>query len=218
MSAYIIGFAVLVFALLAARWFTTRKGLGVTVAALVVCTVLGAMEARLALREHAWSSAVSEMLGFDAAVHCQRMLAYAVDTSPVLGFVRYDVETGIPHHEAYLRRDTCDSLAEFDPAAPTVDQVQALHILTHETMHMSGEKNEAKAECMAVQRDYDMARALGATPEQASELVDLYWPDIHVTLPTQYQSPYCGPGAVWDENLDTSPWNLSPQMQVTVAD
>lgn len=210
MSWLVIGAALVVFVLLAARWVVTRKGLAITVAALLVCVSLGGLEGRLALREHRWSVAASELLGQDVDVHCQRMLAYAIDVSPILGYVPYDPETGGPAREAYLRRDTCDALAAYDPAAPTREQVQALHVLTHEAMHMGGQRDEARAECEAVQRDVSMAMLLGATRDQASALSDAYWPEIHRTLPPNYQSANCGPGAEWDEGLDTAPWAGEP--------
>lgn len=208
MSWFVITAALVVFAMLAARWAVTRKGLAVTVTALLVCASLATLEGRLALREHRWSAAASELVGFEVHVHCQRMLAYAVDTSLILGYVPYDPETGGPARDTWLRRDTCDALARWNPGEYDDTQIQALHVLTHESMHMAGEADEAKAECMAVQRDAAMAQLLGADPEQALTIAGRYWTHIHRTLPSNYQSSDCGPGAPWDEGLADAPWPL----------
>ena len=46
----------------------------------------------------------------------------------------------------------------------------AVHTLTHESIHMSGVTSESATECLAVQRDAEMARLLGAPRTAASEL------------------------------------------------
>lgn len=217
MTWLLIGTALLVFCLLAARWCVTRKGVALTTTALLVCVALIGLEGRLAWREHRWSEASSELLGIDVNVHCQRMLAYAVDVSPILGYVPYDSETGGPARDAYLRRDTCDALADWEPGSYDDEQIQALHVLTHEAMHMGGQKDEAAAECEAMQRDTEMARLLGATPDQARTLAGRYWTHIHQTLPDNYQSPECGDGGALDENLPDAPWELGTATISVVA-
>ena len=64
------------------------------------------------------------------------------------------------------------------------DQVVAVHVLTHETMHMVGITNEAQTECAAVQRDAQMAVALGASPAEAQALVSVDYRDLQATYDT----------------------------------
>lgn len=197
------------FALLRVRG--NPKALPLALICVAVCIVVAGLEGRLALREHRWSNAASELLGTDVEVNCQRKLAYAFDISPILGFVPADPKTGAPMKETWLRRDTCDSLAGWDPENPTKDAIRSVHVLAHEAMHMAGERNEARAECFAIQRNSAMAVLLGATPDQARALSTRYREEIHQTLPSEYQSPECGPGKEWDENLVTSPWNFTQE-------
>jgi hypothetical protein len=89
---------------------------------------------------------------------------------------------------------------------PTRDQVVAVHVLTHEAMHLSGRLAEAVAECAAVQRDAQTARLLGARPADAAELAAAYWRNIYPLMPDSYRSADCRPGGAMDERLPDAPW------------
>src|SRR4029450_3526010 len=78
------------------------------------------------------------------------------------------------HTEAWalIKRDQCRHLAAYVRSGhgrPSRDQVVAVHVLTHEAMHLSGRLDEAVAECAAVQRDAHTARLLGAGPAEAGD-------------------------------------------------
>ena len=71
-----------------------------------------------------------------------------------------------------------------------------MHLLTHETMHMTGLTSEAETECLATQRDADMARALGASPADAHSLATAYWIGVYQHMPETYRSADCqGPAS-----------------------
>jgi hypothetical protein len=103
---------------------------------------------------------------------------------------------------AYLRHPDRASLQELD----------SLDLITHESMHIRGELNEARTECQAVQRDYRAARLLGV-PEATARKNAL---DIYNILYQQrgriggmqgeYYSNQCAPGKALDEHLDDSTW------------
>lgn len=213
MSYALVAACILVAVLAAVKSRTSRAVRPIAVLLIGACTVIGVLETRLLVREHQWSAAASTLLGEEVSVHCQRMLVYAFDISPVLGFVPLDPATGAPAKETWLRRDTCDALADWDPGSPSDSGVRAVHILTHEAMHMAGERDEARTECLAIQRNAAMAMVLGATKEQARGLSYRYWSALSSGLPHQYQSQECRPGGGWDENLETSPWTFGARSQ-----
>lgn len=89
-------------------------------------------------------------------------------------------------------------------------QLQAVHVLTHEAVHTGGEKSESRTECMAVQRDADTARLLGASDPAAKALAWVYWKTVYPSMPDDYRDAGCGPGGGLDESLPTSPWVAGP--------
>jgi hypothetical protein len=84
--------------------------------------------------------------------------------------------------------------------------VVAVHVLTHEAMHLSGQLNEAAAECAAVQRDARTARLLGAPDSAAAELAAAYWRNLYPLMPDGYRSAGCRQGGPLDEGLTDAPW------------
>jgi hypothetical protein len=75
--------------------------------------------------------------------------------------------------------------------------VVAVHVLTHEAMHLSGRLGE----CAAVQRDAHTARLLGAGPADAAAPAGAYWRNIYPLMPGGYRSGDRRPGWPLDEGL-----------------
>ena len=118
-----------------------------------------------------------------------------------------------PEKSSKLRFETCQGLRAFLSDVPSValddrEKVIAVHILTHEAMHMAGERNEAVAECKAIQRNVAMATHLGANAESAEALALMYAQRIYPLVSAAYRSEECRQGGQLDENLPGSPWNL----------
>lgn len=160
------------------------------------------------MEERRLASVASQLVGHKVAVACQTTTAALVDAGAELGFVPYD-ENGIPLPRTLIKRDPCKALRAYlggQRGNPTQDEVIAVHILTHEAMHMRGETSEAAAECQAVQRDRTTASLLGASPEQAQRLARTYWLTVYPNMPEGYFSNDCGPGRPMDESLTTAPW------------
>jgi hypothetical protein len=97
-----------------------------------------------------------------------------------------------------------------DKRRPSRDQVVAVHVLTHEAMHLSGRLGEAEAECAAVQRDAHTARLLGAEPAAAARLAAIYWGEVYPLMPDRYRSEQCQPGRSMDQRLADAPWLAPP--------
>jgi hypothetical protein len=172
-------------------------------------TGLGAVEARWTWREHTYTQAVRDLTGRDdITVRCQRTLGYLVDVSGHMGYVPYPPD-GSPPTVAYLRNDTCQALGSFvagTGAKANPDQVRAIHVLTHEAMHLLDERDEAVAECAAMQRDAVTARALGADDRTGRLIARAYYRSWYGTVTSEYRSPECRPGGLLDEGLPEPPW------------
>lgn len=204
-------------ALVGGRWATRRvDGLGrprafpVWSVTVLVILALGAAipGARRRTQERRLASVASRLVGHHVAVHCQTTASALVDVGAELGFVRYD-EDGVPEARTTIKREPCGQLRRYagsNKRRPSLDEVIAVHVLTHEAMHMRGETNEATAECEAMQRDAQTARMLGATERQAQGLARVYWRIVYPDMPDAYRTSDCAPGGRLDEALPDSPW------------
>ena len=211
----LIGFLVLA-AVVSVRWMLTRVdalgrvapfpkiSVSLCVAVAIGCAVPLMLHAWL---EHRLTEAASSVAGERVDVHCQTAGETWTDAGTELGFVRWG-PGGVPERRTVIKYDPCADLRSWmssDKRHPREDQVVAVHVLTHETMHMVGITDEAHAECAAMQRDAEMAEALGATPAQAHALARRYWVEVYPRMPDGYTGG-CGPGAQWDEHLADAPW------------
>ena len=204
-------------ALTAAHWASRRvDGLGRprsfpmwSIAFLVIVALAAAIPgARRRTQEHRLTSVATRLVGHHVQVHCQSTASALVDAGAELGFVKYD-QDGIPEPRTLLKREPCADLRDYvsgNKRHPSLNQIIAVHVLTHEAMHMRGETNEAVAECEAMQRDALTAAMLGATPRQAAGLARSYWRAVYPDMPDDYRTSDCVPGGRLDEGLDTAPW------------
>ena len=168
-----------------------------------VVLVTGVLTYRHDQLEQRLSHAASDLVGAQAKVHCQSVGGALVDASADLGSVNAGPDDR-PEHATLIRYEQCQYLKAYlshHGRNPTADQVVAVHVLTHESMHMRGEIGEAAAECQAVQRDARMARDLGASRADAARLAAVYWRIDYPRMPDGYQSSECRPGGQLDEQL-----------------
>jgi hypothetical protein len=184
----------------------------VSMAALVALAAAAAVPGVVrADQEPRLGRAASVLAGARVAVRCQSLGGAFLDGGPELGYVRWRPD-GSPEAWALLKRDQCRHLAAYlrsDRHRPTREQVIAVHVLTHEAMHLSGRLGEAEAECAAVQRDTRTARLLGSPAADAAALAAAYWHDLYPLMPEGYRSPECRAGGAMDERLPDAPW-LAP--------
>jgi len=160
------------------------------------------LEARL-------SKAASALVGVPVKVDCQTLTGSALDMGRELGFVKWG-PGGIPEHKTLIKHDQCNDLHAYlnsGKQRPSAGQILAVHILTHESMHMSGTTNEAIAECHAMQHDTTMAEDLGADPAAAHALSVTYWRTVYPNMPDNYTSSDCKPGGALDLHLADAPWS-----------
>jgi hypothetical protein len=182
-------------------WFGRTDALGrirsfplLTVIVLVVCGGAALTPWFLRVRlEGRLSAAASEVAGFEVDVHCQSLGEAFTDVGAEYGYVAFGPD-GIPEHRTLIKRDQCGALSDYirsDKGSPTRDEVVAVHVLTHETIHMTGVTSEAETECLAVQRDAEMAQALGASLDGARSLAVAYWTTVYPHMPEDYRSEEC---------------------------
>ncbi|MDP9101858.1 MAG: hypothetical protein M3N21_06915 [Actinomycetota bacterium] len=205
---------------LSVRWWGRRAdGMGrprpfptTSVVALVLLALVAAVPGvRRRSEEARLSFAASVLAGLPVRVHCQTFGQAFVDAGGELGYVKWQ-EDGAPERATLIKREQCGALRTYLGSAgaradPTFDEVVAVHVLTHESMHMRGEKAEAKAECEAVQRDAQTAQLLGATAPQGQALAVAYWRRAYPFLADDYRTGACAPGGPLDEALPSAPWS-----------
>lgn len=175
---------------------------------------LGLVVAIPVIRHHNEESRLGQvatkLAGAKATVHCQSGSAEWVDAGIELGYVKWG-PGGVPEHSTLIKHAQCGLLASYLRGGrdhPSLDEITAVHVLTHESMHMYGITNEAKAECAAVQRDYQTAILLGANDRQATFLSHAYWHGVYPYMPDDYRTADCAAGGALDEQLPNAPWSF----------
>jgi len=155
------------------------------------------------------SHSSSALLGMHVEVDCQTLTGSALDMGRELGYVKWG-PGGIPEHKTLIKHDQCNDLHAYLNSGkkhPSAGEIVAVHILTHESMHMAGTTNEAVAECHAMQHDTAMAEDLGAPSAAAHALAVAYWRTVYPNMPDGYTSSDCRPGGSLDLHLPDAPWS-----------
>jgi len=176
---------------------------------LVVLALVAAVPPYLRHREEdRLSSVATRLVGSPVKVHCQSLGQEMVDLGSELGYVKWGPD-GVPEHETLIKHGPCGQLKAYEKSSkltPSDDQVIAVHVLTHESMHMRGLSDEAQAECAAMQRDAATATLLGADTASAAALARRYWASMYPRMPEAYRSSDCVAGGALDEHLPDRPW------------
>jgi hypothetical protein len=172
----------------------------------------------LLVTERQWVSAEKEFSAVAKSyqpiaqgVHCQRLGETFTYAGSELGHVAYD-ENGMPDGPAFISYDTCNALAAYwrasaaEKSHPTREEIIAVHVLTHESMHLIGVKQESRAECDAMQRDTKTAQELGATPAQARLVAEAYAEQVYPDMPSDYRDDSCVKDGPWDKTPGDGTW------------
>lgn len=193
------------------RWLATPTGFppvlaGFTIAGMIVS---GGVEASHRWQEHQYSTIASTLAGREAHVHCQRLSAAMFNVFGPEGFVPYN-QAGQASAHIHLKWQVCHDLLgyRFGPKTNPADSKKvAVHILTHEAMHVSGDIVEASAECKAIQHNTTTAQALGASKADADMLARWYFTTYYPRLNPNYVSADCAAGGPMDLHVPTAPWS-----------
>lgn len=144
-------------------------------------------------------------------IHCQRFGESLTYAGADLGHVQFDAD-GFPTGPATLSYDTCRALAAYlgmssrERDAVSEDVMVSVHVLTHETAHLTGLVSEAEAECWAVQHDARTAVLLGATPAQGQALAERYWREVYPRMPSAYRAGTCVENGPLDRTKNDGVW------------
>jgi hypothetical protein len=82
----------------------------------------------------------------------------------------------------------------------------SVETLAHESVHVDGIANEAKAECYGMQRAARAAVWLGLTAEEGRSLARLYWRDWYSRDTALYRSTECRDGGGLDLHRRSHLW------------
>jgi hypothetical protein len=156
--------------------------LKLAIVVLAVCGVGFVLHERKSALETHLGQVATELGSRHVHVRCQSLAGNLVDIGPEAGTVHFD-ESGIPSDTTNLKRPICAALARFphdvksaaydcvyanaDCPQKIWDDVQAVHVLAHETWHLHGIKDEAQTECYALQTTARAAELFGASPAAA---------------------------------------------------
>ena len=147
--------------------------------------------------------------GRKATVHCNSFFDTVIDPN-VMAVGHANFETG----EIVLQYLWCDKLRGFinHPERASIDEIYSLNLFTHEAMHVRGERDEARTECQAVQRNVRSAKLLGVPDEIAKQSALRYYEGDYKKkgeiggMAGSYFSTECAPGKALDERLPDSTW------------
>ena len=164
--------------------------------------------AEAAAEQASWSRIASELAHRPVSVHCQGFVSASVDVTAEAGTVQFDA-SGRPSDHTDLKRDVCASLANYPadrltpafacvaqnvPCSPRIfADVQAVHVLAHESAHLGGQQSEAFAECQALHTTAYVAVRLGSDRVQAAAVAQFVFLHLYPNLPTEYQASGCAP-------------------------
>lgn len=188
--------------------------------AVVVC------QAYWVQRETPTEKRLAEIAGSIAAhdvdVTCPSIWNRILDISSSGGTAHYDVDGR--GREARLAHQHCKTLerigdrgfaGSFDCLRSRSDRCDdrvyeaaaAVHVLSHESWHLAGIRDEAVTECYAVQTDALIADRLGATPGQASAIATwAFRTNNDNGTPVYRFSSDCSPGGRLDLDPHTAVW------------
>ncbi|MBS0380379.1 MAG: hypothetical protein JSS29_18005 [Proteobacteria bacterium] len=160
--------------------------------------------------EHYLSRIATDLAeGRNAKVHCNTVWDTMLDTQ-MLAAGHAVISTG----EIGLQHPWCSTLQSYlhHPQRASEEELWSLGMLTHESMHVRGEANEARTECQAVQRNYRTAKLLGVADAVAKKNALDYYNNLYQQravsgiMQAAYYSAQCAPGKEWDEHLADSSW------------
>ena len=156
------------------------------------------------------------------AVDCPGFWRQLVDVRGEDGRVHFDV-AGRPSDNAELAGGTCERLEDFSRAGTkpafdclvpddrtcdreVVETAGALSTLAHEAYHLAGVRDEAAAECYAIQTVDFVTERLGASAHQGRMVAVWAARTSARTHPAEYHSPECRRSGALDLEPRTPAW------------
>jgi hypothetical protein len=144
-----------------------------------------------------------------ASIHCNTIFDTWFDSN-VFAAGHAQFETG----RIVFQHPWCGRLMDYlkHPERASSEELFSMQIFVHEAMHIRGERNEASAECQALQRYARGAKLLGVPDDIAKANGMAFYTNYYKNRATQgimssqYYSDQCAPGKALDEKLVDSTW------------
>jgi hypothetical protein len=171
--------------------------------------------------EHGLALVASQVAQREVGVSCPGFWTRLVEITPNAGWVGFD-ESGRPDDKTQLSAQTCSSLERLRRHGPpevdclldrslacrrsTLEIVEGMVVLAHESWHLRGVLNEAQTQCYAVQTVELVARSFGFRPRDASLVATYVAIDDARAAVGDYHSPECRPGGAYDLHPETRVW------------
>ncbi len=170
----------------------------------LITIAFGNLPYSLWILERKMTQVASELAGKPADVHCNSMIDELTDKHNAHFTAGYALFSS---GQIVLRPRWCSEIKRYmeAPENATLDGIYTLNLLTHEAMHIRGERIEAITECQAVQRNHHTAQMLGVSEALASKHAKLYYTEIYPKL--NYFSDDCAENKPLDERLSNAPWS-----------
>lgn len=176
----------------------TKNWFMVIIIALILIPT-SAFEIRYQILQSEGSSVVAKISNNPQGhLRCERLYETFFDATSNTGEVYWDNPT-----EATLKYTQCENLFAYitgDKTNPSLDKIIAVHVLTHESIHVSGDRVEATTECTAMQKDSQTAQLLGATKAEGDQLSLTYYIKVYPNMASNYVSAECHAGGKLDRN------------------
>jgi hypothetical protein len=156
----------------------------------------------------------------EVGVGCPGFWARLVEITPHAGWVSFDKD-GRPADETHLSAATCRSLERLWRAGEppsfaclvssscprsTLELVDGIVTLAHESWHLRGIVDEAQTQCYAVQSAERTARLFGIRLEDARRIAFSVAANDRAAPQGEYHSPQCRPGGRYDLEPHTLAW------------
>lgn len=108
--------------------------------------------------------------------------------------------------EIFFEDNWCKSFIQYldHPERASRKELFAMHVFTHEVMHIRGERNESKTDCQAIQRNHTVGELLGVDASIARKNALKYYNTGYQRHP--YFDKNCRPRGKYDERLPDSIW------------
>ncbi len=164
--------------------------------------------------ERRLDAVASAIAGRPVTVRCPGPVGRLLGQEEVEGYVRFSAD-GTPASDTKLRQRVCaelDALAEGRRTQELScteragilcgrhgsELAMAVDVITHESFHMRGIRDEARTECSALQTMAVTAQQLGATAGQGAALARAQYAESYPLMPEVYRSPACSDGGDFD--------------------
>lgn len=197
MRQYIL--VLLLLCLLALCWqaYQTEKNHLVSISILtLIILVVGFQEARWLQGEWGINKIAHILAGENAGhLHCQRLSETMTFAGAEEGHVQQDPKTG--ELSGMLTWQICHDFGAWlrsDKTSLEKKYYLALHVIDHESVHLTKNFDESSTECHAMALDAKIAENLGADPMTAAKMATLYRANIYPSMPAQYTRMDCATG------------------------